>query len=190
MESVPCVILQCASWHFNHMLYLSRAKLLKAYVQLKVLGFPLNCCKTRGYAGWFSDISILKWRKSMGTFHSHPSEWKKSHSEENVCSLPQSCLRFIWPVLGRILLFDTLPFFLIIFGRSLGKVPSFYLVLLVPQVWTFEHYKVTVEWPQKMSVVTCPTTNVRSDWTSSHCFCSLDSAIALASTLCLAGLLF
>lgn len=125
------MILQCPSWHFSHMLYFCRAKLLKVSMHLKASGFPLNCCETRGYSGWFSDISILIGRKSLVTSHSHPLEWKKNSSGGNVCSLPQSCLRFISPALGRI--FYMLPFFFF-FVISLAKVSSFYLVLVVPQL--------------------------------------------------------
>ena len=151
--------------------------MLKAYIHLKVLGFPLNYCETRGYPGLFSDISILTWRKSLRNSHSRPSEWKTS-SEGNGCSLPQSCLKFISPVLSRILLFFyVVPFLFLV--MSLGKVTPFYLILVVPQVRTFEHYKVAVEWPQGWVSLPAPPLTPAFRLTSSHCSCSQGFATTL-----------
>lgn len=145
-------------------------------MHLKALGFPLNCCETRGYPGWFSDICILMWKKSMGTSHTIFLNGRKVVLRE----MSIDCPKAVWDLsvlhwAGSYSSSTCCPFFFFLV-MSLGKVPPFYLVLVVPEVWTCEHYKVAVEWPQRLL---CPTTNTCIQSKKFPLFCSLGSAITL-----------
>lgn len=62
---------------------------------------------------------------------------------------------------------------------SLGKVSPIYLVLVVPQMWTFEHYKAAVEWSQRWVSLRAPPLTHAFRLTSSCHSCSLGSAMTL-----------
>lgn len=183
-------LLQLATLHFNCLPYFSCAKLLKVYLHLKVLWIPLNF----GVA----NRTTVKLGDNLHGFHtslflgegrawvalclclSYPSFWTvKSSSEGNVCSLPQSCLWFISPVWGRILPPSVCYLLLLLLLTSSNKIPCLYLVLVVPQLWTFECYELAVEQSQEcVSLYALPLQH--AFWlVNSQCSCNLGSAVTL-----------
>lgn len=126
----------------------------------------------------------------------YPSFWAvKSSCEGNVCSLLQSCLWFISPVWGRILPSSLCYLLLLLLLMSSNKIPSLYLVLVVPQLWTFECYKLAVEQSQEYVslyalplqlafwlVLTAPAAwDQRSPYTKQHCSSNDASSVPLDS---------